>query len=83
MEELKACPQDTEASDMIKRLRLFAFHAEHPADTVMMGEAADILERLLAEKQNTDAHLKAINDSLSKQLRRAAPENKPEGSEKP
>ncbi len=42
----------------------------------LMHMAADELEKLLAEKQDTDKHLKAISDSLSEQLRRATPENK-------
>lgn len=79
MEELKQ--QEAEVLEMVKRLRLIAFHAEYPADAVVMSKAADILERLLTEKQDTDAHLKAINDSLSKQLRRAGPENKEDSHE--
>lgn len=35
------------------------------------------IDELLVEKQDTDAHLKAINDSLAEQLRRVEPENKP------
>lgn len=46
----------------------------------IMREAADALERLNTEKQDTDAHLKAISDSLSEQMPRPAPENNVENS---
>jgi hypothetical protein len=51
---------------------------EHNCSThgcAIMREASDALERLSTEKQDTDAHLKAISGSLSEQMHLAAAED--------